>query len=397
MALSDHGTEPAALKGLAGETARLRSWLVDAALPLWSSDGIDARGGFIEQLDLEGRPEPEVVRRIRVQARQLYVYSHATLLGLGDYRDLVRTGFDWLMAHGWDKEEGGFFHRLDSAGAVVDRTKDTYDHAFILFGLAHAIRILRDQDVAQALDKTLAFVRTRLAASQGPGYLEGRPPKLPRRQNPHMHLLEAFLALHETTGDPAHLAAADGIVEMFRTRFFNPATETLTEFFTDAWAPAGDGAGDVVEPGHHFEWVYLLHAHAQAHAPRLGHAEPGAEASQLFEVANARGLDPVSGLAYDEIWREADVKSATKRCWAQTEALRAHALMARHSPALVPRAAAFSERLFRFYLDPAPRGGWLDVMGPDNQPTAKAIPASTLYHIFSAYAFLQEDQDGDRP
>ncbi|MGF1454059.1 MAG: AGE family epimerase/isomerase [Alphaproteobacteria bacterium] len=395
MGSTTPGPESRPSGDLASQTMRFRAWLVDHALPMWSTDGVDGQGGFIEQFDLNGRPEPDVVRRIRVQARQIYVFSQATLLGLGDYRDLVRAGVDWLVAHGWDGDEGGFFHRLAGSGEPADTAKDTYDHAFILFGLAHAMRILPDAKVTGALERTLSFVEARLVAPDGVGFLEGVPAKLPRRQNPHMHLLEAFLAIHDATGDARHLTSADRIVEMFRTRFFNPVTETLTEFFTDDWAPAGDGAGDIVEPGHHFEWTYLLHAHAAAHAPRERHAEPGAEANQVFEVALARGLDPVSGLAYDEIWREGGVKSATKRCWAQTEALRAHALMARHSPVLAPRAAAFVDRLFRFYLDPAPRGGWLDVMGPDNQPTAKAIPASTLYHLMSAYAFIAQDMDPD--
>ncbi len=372
-------------------TARIRAWLVDDALPLWQDRGVDDKGGFIEQLDLAGTPEPDVVRRIRVQARQIYVFAHATMLGLGDHRDLVRAGVEWLMAHGWDQENGGFFHRLDGQGSPVDERKDTYDHAFILFGLAHAHQLLAEAPVKEALEQTLDFVEKTFTAPDG-SYLEGLPASQPRRQNPHMHLLEAYLAVHKATGAPVHLEKADRIVDLFRSHFFARDTETLTEFFTDAWEPVDGDAGQIVEPGHHFEWVYLLEAHAQAHVAAGRHAEPGAEAAQLFEVARARGLDPVSGLAYDEIWRNGGIKSQTKRCWAQTEALRAHALLGRDSPALARSAGEWLDRLFRYYLDPAPKGTWLDVMGTDNQPVAKAIPASTLYHILSAFAFILEGE-----
>ena len=65
-----------------------------------------------------------------------------------------------------------------------------------------------------------------------------------------MHLLEAVLALFETTGDKALLASADALVELFRRRFFDSASGSLGEFFTTwQWAPGP--AGTHVEPGHH--------------------------------------------------------------------------------------------------------------------------------------------------
>ncbi len=369
---------------------RIRAWLVEDALPVWSTEAIDDAGGFVEQLDLSGKAEPGVNRRARVQPRQIYVFCEAMRLGLGDYRELIATAVDWLYAHGFDQAEGGFFHLLDGNGAPVERTKDTYDHAFMMLGLAHASRAAPSAKVTELLEHTIAFVTGKLRASEGPGFAEQIPARQPRRQNPHMHLLEAFLALYEVTGEARFLAEADTIVEMFRAHFFRPETETLAEFFGDDWAPLAGDEGRIVEPGHHFEWVYLLQAHAETHAAEGALTEPpaGAQARGLFEVARARGIDPVSGLAYDSIWQDGGVKARSKRCWVQTEALRTHALMGRSSAPLAGEAAQWLDRLFRYYLEPAPKGTWLDVMDAENQPTPKAIPASTLYHLMSAFSFL---------
>ena len=62
--------------------ARLKSWVVKDALPLWGEAGFDAaRGSFVERLTFEGAPLHAAPRRAMVQARQIYVFSHAALLG----------------------------------------------------------------------------------------------------------------------------------------------------------------------------------------------------------------------------------------------------------------------------------------------------------------------------
>src|SRR3546814_14289476 len=73
----------------------------------------------------------------------------------------------------------------------------------------------------------------------------------------HMHLLEACLALHEATKETAYLDRAGLLLDLFRDRFL--VTGSLREFFTDDLRPAPGDAGRIVEPGHHFEWVWLLH------------------------------------------------------------------------------------------------------------------------------------------
>ena len=60
--------------------AQLRRWVVGQALPLWREAGFDAtRGSFVERLTFEGAPHPSAPRRAMVQARQIYVFSHAAL------------------------------------------------------------------------------------------------------------------------------------------------------------------------------------------------------------------------------------------------------------------------------------------------------------------------------
>ena len=83
--------------------------------------------------------------------------------------------------------------------------------------------------------------------------------KLPRRQNPHMHLLEALLALHAATGEKNWLRRAGALVDLFKRRFSDPQTGALIEFFAEDWSPRPGDEGRLREPGHQFEWVWLLY------------------------------------------------------------------------------------------------------------------------------------------
>ena len=61
---------------------RMRAWTFDEALPFWIEHSIDRRyGGFIETLNFEGRDAGSPFKRVRVACRQVYVFSHAALLG----------------------------------------------------------------------------------------------------------------------------------------------------------------------------------------------------------------------------------------------------------------------------------------------------------------------------
>src|SRR3546814_6914943 len=135
----------------------------------------------------------------------------------------------------------------------------------------------------------------------------------------HMHLLEACLALHEATKETAYLDRAGLLLYLFRDRFL--VTGSLREFFTDDLRPAPGDAGRIVEPGHHFEWVWLLHRYGLV----TGDQRFLGEADTLYRFALAYGVDPVTGAVLDQIAAEGWILEDGRRVWPQTEALRAHA------------------------------------------------------------------------
>ena len=356
---------------LAPVRTRVADWLFDQALPLWAARGADDQGRFWELLDFEGRPVRGAKRRTRVQARQVYVFCEAAALGFEDGRAVARAGLDGLIAT-CRRDDGLWVSATDDAGVVVDPTPDLYDMAFVLFALAAAHRVLGDPRARPLALQTLAAINALMAAPHG-GWQEALPARLPRRQNPHMHLLEAMLAWQATAPDPAFEAAARESLRLSRTHF--QVDGALREFFTETWT-LDSATGHIVEPGPMEEWAWLL-----TQAERLG-----LDTADAAPVLHRRAWD--QGRRDGFLIREMDDRGrpvdAGWRLWAQTEALRTCLLFDPNA------AAALSERIFDVHLATETPGLWMDSYDADGRPADTAAPASTLYHLMTAFTAVLE-------
>lgn len=360
---------------------RVRDWLFHQALPLWASVGIDAEGRFVEKLDFDSRPITGLPRRTRVQARQVYVFAEAAALGWAEGASVARRGLDALIRDHrrptgaeWDDL---WVRAVDDVGVVIDPTPDLYDLAFILFALAAAHRVLKDARALPLALSTLAAIEARMADPVNGGWQEALPPVLPRRQNPHMHMLEALLAWQTVAPDPAFEAAARRVLDLFASRFYDPSAAALGEYFTHDWAIAPGGAGQVVEPGHHMEWIWLLDQ-----ARRLGLDGHERQAQALFASAMTNGVSP-QGLMVREIDRIGMVRDGGARLWAQTEAIRTFLLRDR-----TERALGLLDRVFATHLATATPGLWIDSYDSEGRSQDASVPASTLYHLMTAFSAL---------
>ncbi len=367
-----------ALKNRAQEA---RSWLFEYALPLWWENGFDsANQCFHEKLSLDGTPF-SAPRRLFVQARQTYVYARAGRLGWsGPWREATRAGADVLLAHAIG-DNGAPRHALDAQGKQSDNRADLYDLAFFLFALAEASSVLDEPELVSRATAVIAWLDANWALQQG-GFDEGEIKKTPpRRQNPHMHLFEAFLNLHTATGQLEYMERASAIAALFKTRFFDEKHGALPEHYDDIWRPAAGEEGRIVEPGHHFEWSWLLHRWN-----RLGGGDLGDVAEKLRVHAEVYGVDLVTNAVYDELWIEGMPRLKTSRLWPHTERLKAN--LARfeltHDHAAGEAAAQAFDALQR-YLDVPLKGLWRDQLLPDGAFRDEPAPASSFYHIMCAY------------
>ncbi|MEP9379031.1 AGE family epimerase/isomerase [Aquabacter sp. CN5-332] len=370
--------------------AELLRWLFEDALPLWSTVGVDFEaGGFFEKLSPEGVPIDEP-RRARVVARQIYSFATAERLGWkGPARDIVRHGINALFKHHLGPT-GLVIPSVDRAGRVVRSEFDLYDHAFVLFGLAAAAKIgERPDEMAARARLLLQDMRAGFAHPLG-GFEEARPRTLPLKANPHMHLLEAALAWEELEPDGVWSALADEMVDLCLTHFINPETGAVHEYFDGDWQRLTDYEGSVVEPGHQFEWAWLLMRWG------LGRSDRGAlvTANRLTSLAEARGVQ--HGMALNVLSSDLTVRDSRKRLWSQTERMKAISLRVQSSESLEVKLRGIKYgalSALALFIEHPVRGCWWEYVDIDCVPVVEPARTSSLYHIVGAILCAEEAQE----
>ncbi len=365
-------------------------WLSVKALPLWASNGFDrAREAFEEQLDFDGTPVATVPRRVMVQARQISVYAAAALAGIypGGGEQALRAAHAMMRTYREADGAPGWVFSVDRTGRVVDGKRDLYAHAFVVFGLAWAMRLERDRRMVHAVADTLKVLDRHFADAAHGGYWDCLPrPDALRRQNPHMHLFEALLALAETSGGDEALARCDKLRALAIDRFLDRESGMIREHFDERWNVHPEPGRGSVEPGHLFEWAWLLRRYETATG--YNQDEP---VSRLIDAGLRYGLDEERGRIVDEIAEDGSARSASSRSWPHAEALKALSAEASRSSAAASRLLApILRRLRSVYCEDRLQGGWIDHVDAKDGPISAVMPASSLYHLYFGMSAVRD-------
>ena len=374
-------TTPAAVRDAFG---RLRQWLTQDALPLWWARGADhAQGGFVDRLTLDGLPAAGFAKRVRVQARQAYVF------GLAETRGWM-SGADYACQHGLaglaSMRRADGLYRASTPGppAPLDGMGLLYDQAFVLLALDTGRAVFADARYESEADD----LRERLEAFAHPmgGFAEAPGILSPLFANPNMHLFESFEAWSEVAADPRWRELTSSQARLALDRLIAPDEGVLYEAYGADWRPP---AMRVVWPGHLYEWAYLLLRW------RGGDGAARTAAMKLIETAERTGVDRARGVVVFALDGELAPIDRGARLWAQTERLRAvaHAASLTDEATLWEAAIQASTALEAFLDTPTP-GLWRDWMDEAGAFREEPAPASSLYHIVGAIAELEQIVEG---
>jgi mannose/cellobiose epimerase-like protein (N-acyl-D-glucosamine 2-epimerase family) len=380
-----------------------QSWFLHSALPLWRERGVDLQsGGFHEKLNAQGQPLDEA-RRTRVVARQLYVFATAPQLGCTqDARPVLNHGLGFLLQH-LLAERGTFHAAYSLPDARPNPHFDLYEQAFALFALgtlcqpqAPALSTPRAQLQAVA-QRTLEQLQAGWAHPLI-GFEETAPPSAPLRSNPHMHLLEAALCWQRATNgqNKAWNALVHQLIGLCLQHLVQPDSGLVTELFDLNWRPQPGTDGTLAEPGHQFEWGWLLLSWAKQEPTHPLAAQARQAAQRMIEQGEALGVDAARGVAINAIDTTGHVRDASAKLWPQTERIKAWVAMAQQAMRAPPGPAASTElthalrqataavRGLMRYLQHPVAGAWHESLAPDGHWQVQDTRASSLYHIVCA-------------
>jgi mannose/cellobiose epimerase-like protein (N-acyl-D-glucosamine 2-epimerase family) len=132
----------------------------------------------------------------------------------------------------------------------------------------------------------------------------------------------------------------------------------------------------LVEPGHHYEWAWLLWKAGQVMKVNTSLQK------SILKFADQYGVNPDTGLVYDQVSDRGELTQPTHRLWVQTEALKAWMVRDdQKEPRRVERIRQIETNLLRYYFDREPLGSWGDRLDSDGTLHKGPVPASSLYHI----------------
>lgn len=366
------------MTNLSAQVHALRNWLLDGALPLWWDLGADRdRGGFHEAIDLDGTPVADP-HRARTIARQAFSYCEAGRLGWdGPWRQAANHALSYFRKH-FVRADGTVNSVVDLDGRCDDPRFELYNQAFALLAYASAHSELGEGAGWRQMAVRLRTTLEQRYAHPVAGFVEDPSGPGSQSANPHMHLLEAALAWMHLDPDPGWRRMADPLVALCLERMMDTKTGALREFFTADWTPAPGIAGSICEPGHHYEWAFLLHRWASL----TGSRRPDA-ASRLIAFADTHGVDPVRGVAINAVLIDGSVHDPVARLWAQAERIRAYLVEGRDEAQITSPVAA----LIRF-LAVEKQGLWFDQLDANGRFVEEPARATSLYHIIGAVTEL---------
>jgi len=352
------------------QRAWLRAWLWESVIPFWARVAVcEASSGFIEGLDLDGRPRPDMLRRGRIAPRQLFSFSRAKRLGWnpdGAADAIIEAALAYLNGPA-RVQNGGWGHTFNADGQVQDARRDLYDHAFVALAGCE-LAVLGDTRGEQLAEEAFSTIDRVFTDERHGGWHDPETAPGLKRANPHMHLLEASLAHYEVFHDAASLARIDTIGTLFERHMFDPASGAMVEEFNADWSRQ---SADRIEPGHCYEWAFLL-----GEAERLTGRDTLSWRRRLIDYAERSGV--ISGLVVDQ----SGETRPSFRLWPQLERLRALSHM--HRPGVV--LPVVFDHIINAYLRPGPAHGWIDRLDADLGPAATHVPASMIYHFMMTLA-----------
>ncbi len=368
------------------------NWLDNIALPLWQARSYcTTNNWFFEQLTEEGLADVHSPVRARVPPRQIYAFSSCALRnGTNKFHQMLELGYENFVAS-FRTEAGYFGNRCSANGELIDAEFDLYNQAFAILMYARLAQSFPDKAIEfeEHAVNMLEMLERDYQHGAG-GFLSSLRKPNSLESNPHMHLLEAAMTWEAVARAPAKWRnLSDDLARLALSRYIDQSTGALREFFAKNWAPAEGSMGDVIEPGHQFEWCWLL----CLWGTDRNNSDAIRAAKRLYEIGRTYGLG-ASGRVIMTISPDFLPSNPSERLWPQTEWIKAASILARDSIGAEQdrylqdiRSAC---KALRAFLSDRTEGAWVDSFDGSGYVTNSNAPASSFYHIVCAIHQLSD-------
>ena len=335
--------------------------LRDRMLPYWYNTTVNSRGGyrvydpgerswraqirsFIKSKD---QIQNETLRGVISQARLIWVFSHAHLLGYGtskhDYLKAAAHGYSYLIETMLDREHGGFYWKTDVDRGVIEPHKILYGQSMAIYALVEYHRASKLSEPLDYACSVYETVQRRFHDKTNKGWIEHcerdftpltctgeRLPGMPdvvgfKSGDAHLHWMEALTELYAEVKDVSMRDSLIEAIELLCTKFYPPKVSESCEYRQTDWKAASEELAGVSH-GHMTEFAWLL-MHAQE---ALGLERDWDHFESLMRHSLRYGFDHDRGGFYFRGKPDEVACDRTKFWWVQAEGLSALTEAAAH-------------------------------------------------------------------
>lgn len=379
---ADPSTEPGCIQAARFSEEFLPAWL-EIALPAGTGPA-----PVVEELPDKGGASTTLA-----QARTAFMLAHLGQLS-GDERLIAAARRITAFVTRFLRDpDGGCVYAVNPDGSRIDtqeaRLRRTYDQSFVLLALVTVRHADPEAVAAEEIERCWSFVEGSLTDVTNGALWEddrmargGARPGEVRAQNPHMHMLEAVLQCLELTGDAVWKARAEGLVRAGQRFFIDPATGAVREFVGHDLMPIDSPEGRRREPGHQYEWAWLL----MRYADLTGDAGARRFVAPMVDFAAAHGWrthGPMAGALFDALSADGQVTEETHLLWPLTEAGKYFSARARDfgDAEAARKARQIAGLIFGQYFAPDGTPSWVNQFDGDGNITWNAGLSRLLYHV----------------
>ncbi|WP_312371494.1 AGE family epimerase/isomerase [Lachnoclostridium sp.] len=245
-----------------------KAHLTEVIIPFWNKLRDEENGGFYGYLDFDLQLDKKAVKGCILNSRILWFYSNAYLiLGEEDLLSYAKHAYEFLKTHCYDQTYGGIYWSLNYDGSTYDTTKHTYNQAFAVYALSSYYFATKDEEVINLAKSIIEIIEKKCTDTYGyleafdRGFLPIDNEKLSengviahKTMNTLLHIFEAYTEYYRVTGDVEIKKRLMWILDIIRTKVYNPNLHRQEVFFDEYM----NSILDLHSYGHDIEAAWLI-------------------------------------------------------------------------------------------------------------------------------------------
>ena len=330
--------------------AELQKHLYQGIIPFWLARGDDAPyGGYLTNYDERGQAMDTPEKYLNTQCRLIWWFSHL-FYRMPQYTqaaEFARQGVDFLIAHMWDEQQGGWAWKVYRDGRPLDNGKIVYGQSFAIYALAEYALATGDPRGLDYANRTFELLQNNCADTRYGGYYENMEEDWAladggfaagdrKGLDTHMHLMESFTVLYQASRLPVHRRKLLEVTNLICEKMIDTTWGCGLNQFDLGWNPipaiaikrtwnaerVGDSPATPTETtsyGHNVELAWLLH---RALDTASADSSPyHSYMRRLLDHALEHGVDWEYGGIFRDGLRHAGPLVLEKEFWQHAEAL----------------------------------------------------------------------------